>query len=655
MLTFPTAKEIKAYRPSKDLVYSGLILLVALVVYSGGWNNGFLVNWDDASFVTENPDIQSFTLANLYKIFTTYCLGTYAPIQLLSYMLDYSLWGPRPTVFLLVNVVFHGLSACLFYRILCRMHFTSGWALFAALLFTVHPVQVEGVAWISQRRNVLAMTFFLAAFWQYLNFTETNARRWRPYALSLGFFLLALLTKSVTVILPAILLSYDFLLREQRKRLSTIAAEKLPFALLALAGAVLAVISQAAEYGGGRAEGVLGGSGLSAALTMLTVYKGYLFNLFWPLHLSAEYRVVIKHVLDGEVFLSAALLVISLVSVLLVGQDRRRSASFWLAVFFIGFLPVSQIVPFIHPMNDRYLYFPMLGFAAVLALLLQSCVVRIRVSERTLRFAGVAALLLLAVLSWQRTGVWGSSLSLWQDAVAKQPEALSAWANLGNTYEKAGDFRQALVSYQRALALNDKAYEIHYVVGALFLELGELDAAAQHLGRVLELSPGYDKALYSLGYVYLLNGQYAAAVSTLESGLQRAPEALNLRIYLGASYYCLGNYHAARQVYAQVERSGVAGELPSLATGMLSLVALRQGDPALSRHFWEEAVAGGSSEADIYLNWARLEAIGRHRDEALRFLAAASEHGAGDLAFLADDITFRSLHGDVEFLRLVRL
>lgn len=643
------------HRLLRQVLTGAILLFVALAIYSGGVDNEFLVNWDDHDYVTQNPDIQAVSLENLGKIFTGFYSCHYAPLQMLSYMIDYALWGERPLPFLLVNVLLHGLNAFLYYRLLCRLELSSKWALFAALLFTIHPVQVESVAWISERKTVLSMTFFLAAFWKYLDHTEAEAGRWRHYYLSVAWFGLALLTKSVVVILPAILLAYDFILRERRGSLRAIVLEKIPFLVLAAGIAGLAIYSQQGSGDiGGLSGGYLGGSIFATVLTMLTVYKEYLFNLFWPLQLSAIYQVDIKTAFDFEVLYSSALMVLSFGLFLSVKGAARRSVGFWTAVFFIGFIPVSQIVPFITLMNDRYLYFPMLGFAASMAVLLREGIKRFPKVSPSVLVLGSVVFLLLAISTWKRTEVWASSLTLWQDAVRKQPQSPYAWRNLGNAYDHSGRHQEAIAPYRRALQLEPSDYETYYNLGTNFLIMSQLPEAVEAYRQALARKPDYVESLQNLGLVYTLTGQHASAVEILERATRFDLGNLNTLLLLGANFYSLGDLQAAQRIYEQIQRGAPRNEASILATGLLSLVALRQGDAVASNRLQQMAGTLGLSAGEIYFEWARLESLARHRLQSLEFIDMALASGFNPPPGIYDDPVFDILRSDPRFIRMTR-
>ena len=317
-----------------------VLLLAGLAIYGRMLGHDFLPTWDDAGYVLDNPDIRGFTIANLRAVFSRFYMGNYAPVQMLSYMLDYSIWGLRPWGYLLTNLLLHLANGLLFYHLVQRLEGDDSWAWLAALIFLVHPVQVESVAWVSQRKNLLAMLFSLLSFHGYLRFRlAVGTVRMRQYLATAGWLLLALLAKSVAVVLPVIFLGYDLCYLPSRERRGWL-VNKLP--LLALAGgtAVLAMVSQSTSAGGGR-TGYYGGGPWGTALTMLPVCARYLQLVLCPTGLSAMYQPTIRATIDGPVVAAFLLLL------LLAGlgcwwyRSGRRHLAFWLAIFGIGLVPVS--------------------------------------------------------------------------------------------------------------------------------------------------------------------------------------------------------------------------------------------------------------------------------------------------------------------------
>lgn len=451
----------------------------------------FLTGWDDPTYVTKNEAIRGINVEHIRTAFTTYYVGNYAPMQILSYMLDYSLWGMKASGFLFTNIFFHAASGIMLYLILARIYRQRVWIFLAALLFLLHPVQVESVVWISQRKNVLAMFFFLFSWYGYIVYSESKGNRARvAYCASLATFSIALLAKSVTVILPLVLLLHNLCFRERLQRQGFL-TRLIPYTVIAGAVALLALQSQSPEFDGGRVHAYYGGSLLNTAFTMLPVLARYLGMLLFPIHLSAWYDPPIRSDIDMSVALSG-LMLIALVGAGAVLWQRKRDLCFWYILFFIGLIPVSQIVPLTTLMNDRYLYFPMLGAAPfVCALLLPSATTAVLPPGRQLAMAAVLtiAVMLCAVATLYRSTVWKDSVTLWRDTVVKAPSVHLVHHGLGCALLQAGSLDEAIAELTIAMQLNSGNVETYNQLGIAYGKKGEFDKAIALFEAALKLDP----------------------------------------------------------------------------------------------------------------------------------------------------------------------
>ena len=508
-----------------------LLIAVAFALYGKAIGHEFLINWDDNLCVTGNPDIMGFSAEHLRHAFTKYYVCHYAPLQIISYMLDYTLWGLNATGFKLTNIILHAFNTLLYYALLVRITGRRLLAMAAAAIFLCHPVQVESVVWISQRKNLLAMFFFLIAFLTYLSWKER--RHFGYYFFSLAAFTLALLSKSVVVVLPLILFCYDFCFLK-RETLWRMVRDKLPYIFLAAVCATLALFSQ--QIGGGR-MGHLGGSMFITLLNMLPVFSRYLIHLLIPVHLSVIYNGSIKTAPDVEIVLSA-LLVILLMGSWVYLYRRNRGLFFWSSLFIIGLLPVSNIIPTVTFMNDRYLYFPMLGFAAFIAHLpvfeYESVYLR-RVTP--LRTFFVAVLLFLSVAAWKRIDVWRDAYALWNDAVMSQQDG--TWYNYNPNYENDMfaevlcnrgfqakteiRFHDSIYFYLKALSYDPTSRNALYHLNDIFIKLGRPLAGRPYIIRMTEIYQFDDNGYACLGYNYELTGELDKAEQNLRRALKINP------------------------------------------------------------------------------------------------------------------------------------
>jgi tetratricopeptide (TPR) repeat protein len=520
-------------RPWSELLPLLLLLIATWLVYGQALGHGFLSTWDDPRYVTANEAIRGFSLDHLRQAFTSYYVGNYAPLQIVSYMADYTLWGLRASGFIFTNILLHAMAGLLYYRLLLTLGMARLGAVAAAGIFLLHPVQVESVVWVSQRKNLLAMVFFLLALHAWRRFRQSGG--WW-YGLCLAAFLAALLSKSVAVVLPLVLLLFDLCLVPAARRGRWL-LDKLPFAAVAGLTGLLAFYSQSAEFQGGR-MGYLGDSPWLQLLTMLPVFAHYLGLLLWPARLSAIYQPPLKLAMDGEVAAAALLLGLAALGGWLLWR-RRRESFFWYALFFVGLLPVSHIVPLATLMNDRYLYFPMLGAAGLAGATLGPLAAGRRLPASLVTGA---VLLALGLAAAARVPVWRDSVTLWRDTVTKVPGSKEAWLFLAETiYLDQRNPQGALGPYQKALDI-DATYPFAMNSVGVYGETGAF--LREHLQRreAARRNPRDPAAQVAVALTYAEAGNWPEAERLYARGAAIGGEELldrdpSLRAYRGTPLY----------------------------------------------------------------------------------------------------------------------
>jgi len=432
-----------------------LLLLVAVtcLAYGVAAKFTFLATLDDFDYIKNNETVRAISLTNIRQAWSAFYVGNYAPVHIMSYMLDHALWGENPAWYHLENVAIHSVNGVLFYLLLQRLSLSVWQATGAAWIFLLHPVQVETVAWVSQRKNLLAMLFFLAAMLCYLAYMRSG--RIRLYLPSLVCAGLAALSKSIAVVLPAAILLFEFSYGKQgesslRRRLLWL----LPFVVVAVAVTVMALVSQADEAGGGR-RGFVGGSPLTTFFTIVPVVVSYILDCFWPFALSPYYMVPVRPTAD-TVFILSILVLLALVAVALYLSIKSRPTLFWYGFFFIALVPVLHFVPLITLKNDRYLYFPLLGFAVVTVTGVSSLLRSVpRPLQALLRFSVVAIMLIMPIVTFKQVLCWRDDISVWNRAVAVDTENRLAWLMLAKVHTGRQDSQNALHALSRYEALKN--------------------------------------------------------------------------------------------------------------------------------------------------------------------------------------------------------
>lgn len=512
----------------------GVLLVCAVaVVYGRLVGYDFQTHWDDNGYILNNPASRGFSWDNIRTAFSIGAgrIGQYNPLSLLSFMLDFTLWGQNPGGYHLTNIVVHALNGLLVYHLLFRLYAHRLLSLIASAIFLFHPVQVESVAWIAERKGLLSLLFLLIAWECYLGYLKAEKGRGRlPYVLSVLAFVLSLMAKTASVVLPLILLVFDWCFA--KKEHGNNFKDKIPFFAASAVFSAIEVFSEMPENGGSLI-GYHGGSPLATFYTMLPVFCRYLRLLVWPAGLNVEHLPPIHKTPDATV-LAAAILLAGIACLGYHLYRRDRKLGFWMMFFWIGLLPVSQIVPLILMMYEHYLYMPIIG-AAVLVASGATCL-RERIGPR---YAGILYLFLflwltaLSVTSYQRTAVWENSLTLFADATAKSPGGARVWEVLGEAHYFFGNKAESRRALEKSLALNPKSTDVLWALGEVNAEMGEYDKGLDYLNRLLAINPDYARGWATLGNIYKYRGDYAQSKEMYHKALAIQPDAVQVQMLLG--------------------------------------------------------------------------------------------------------------------------
>jgi tetratricopeptide (TPR) repeat protein len=433
----------------RDVAAALAIFLLGLVVFGGAVRADFTF-WDDDIYVTRNPLIEELSLASIGRVFTSFSNCNYHPLTYVTYMVENATVGRSPWLYHLDNVLLHGAAAVLAYFLGRRWLASRGAAWLAALLFLVHPLRVESVAWVSERKDLLCAVFYLAALLVHPDPAPEGRRRLR-LAAALLLFLAALLSKVMAVSLPAVLVVRHWARREPlRPRLLELA----PFIALTGLFAVLGILAQAAD---GAVTELHGGNVPRHLLSLPKALAFYSGKLLWPLRLSPRYFLPpAGGILEPGVLAGLALAAGAIATVFLA-RSGRPGVAFGLGFFLVTWAPVSGLVPSSTLVADRYLYLPALGLFWALAGFLagearNACGRRALPAALGLLALG-ASLVPLAWLAAARVEVWRDGETLWRDALLENPRNAFAHNQLALSCAVSGRFEEALEHNIRAVEL----------------------------------------------------------------------------------------------------------------------------------------------------------------------------------------------------------
>ncbi|HKT12006.1 MAG TPA: tetratricopeptide repeat protein [Terriglobia bacterium] len=532
-----------------------LILLATFLVYSN--TLGFRFVYDDRGQILANVQVHAWRYAPHYFLERVWnfaypgILGNYyRPIFLLFLLLNYKIFGPFPAGWHLVSVAAHMGVTYLVYVLARRLNSDGPTALIAALIFGLHPVHIESVAWISGATDPLLALFLLPSFLCYLNAREQAAHRRAWFAGSLTLYALAMLSKETALILPIIIFTFEWLwqeasggtgLRTVFKRTRTAIVRIVPFLLLTVV--YLAVRWYVLE-GLGHTMVPLGA--WTILLTWPHLLLFYVWHLAWPFGLSVFYNEpyvgtpgLVPFVLPLAGLVSVAFLVFLAVRKLArTAPEDGRLVVFlctWILIPFIPLLDLS-VLPVGEIAHDRYLYLPSIGFCILLAMAIR------RIPFRKLKILGLPALQAVAVLSLvllfgistpMQDRYWANDLKLYSRGVSRSPQNKLARTNLGNAMGEEGRYAEALAFYQQVLARDPGFWLAIYNTGYTYYRMGRLHEAEQYLKRAIAVNGVDSDEYFYLGLACLKLGDVDDAEKAVRHALKLQPGGLAYHFALG--------------------------------------------------------------------------------------------------------------------------
>ena len=536
------------------------LLLAAMVWVVFGQTLGFgFVDFDDNSYIYDNPIVQKgLTFPGIAWAFTHVWASNWHPLTWISHMLDCQFYGLNAAGHHLTNVLLHTATAILLFLVLRRMTGCLWRSAFVAAVFAIHPLRVESVAWLAERKDVLSGLFFMLTLGAYIHYAH---RPWSParYGLVVLLFALGLMCKPMLVTLPLVLLLLDYW---PLNRLQTNAGtepvfrlahrqiprrlifEKLPLLVLAVASCAITIFAQTR---------VIQSSGNLSLPTRigdaLISYVAYIGQMLWPAGLAVFYPLPAGGVRIAAVMLSLVLLAGISTGVILLRHRHPYLLTGWLW-YLIMLLPVIGILQVgVQARADRYTYLPEIGLYVLLTWAAADFCARGR--YRRVVLAGGTAIILVALIFGARaqTAYWRNSETLWTHTLACTSDNFIAHYGLGYALFQKGKVEDAIAQYQKALEINPDYAEACNNLGNALLRQGKVDEAIGLLQKALQLKPDYAEACVNLGNALLQLGKADEAIAQLQRALQLNPDSANAHDILGNALFQKGNVTEAITQY----------------------------------------------------------------------------------------------------------
>lgn len=506
------------------------ILIVApVVVYALSVVRDGFVSIDDSLLITANAAVQHLSPFTVWHVFTSYDPELYIPLTLLSYQIEWAIVGAQPLLFHLDNLLLHTGTSLLLFLFLRRIFSSDRIAFLGALLFAVHPVHSEAVAWAAARKDVLSGFFFVASLCAY-EFWREEKRRPMPWQ-SLALFLLALLSKVTAAPLPVLLLLLDW--RRAGRITFDDLREKLPYFALSILFIIIALF--------GKAKGI---SALGPWKTLLLSAKSVTFTLgkiLWPAHLSVIYAQQTPVTIASPEFFIPVLLTAGLLILIVMTARRLRNVSVGLMFFLLLLIPNFANFwknNFVFFASDRYAYLPSIGIIMILCALVL-WVTRIRSDWKAPVYGGLGLLsFLLMFVTFRQTHAWENDIALYQNVLRWYPDSVLAANNFGDALVKAGNMDEAMTWFTKA-AHNDPSYVQAMVnAGNVERERGKLDDARMWYERGIKAISSQPR-IEDLAPHYLL-GELLIGMGKTDEGLSHFRTSTELLPFVSEPYYNWG-------------------------------------------------------------------------------------------------------------------
>lgn len=534
----------------RDVLVALGLALVAVIAYWPVQRLEFL-SYDDQTYVTNNAFVRTgLSLHNMALAFSSVRAGNWHPVTWVSHMIDCELHGLNPWGHHLTNALLHTANCVLLFWVLQRMTRSAWPSALTAALFAVHPIHVESVAWVAERKDVLSTWFWMLSLWAYVRYTE------RPgvtrYLALVAAFALGLMAKPMVVTLPVVLLLLDYwpLGRMCKSAARRVFAEKVPLLVMSVASGV---ITYNAQRRGGAVtawDAIPFGARVENALVS---YTNYMLDVVWPHGLTVLY----PHPAGAVTVWQAAAAGAILLSISALGISQRKrwpyltTGWFW---FLVTLLPVIGLIQVgIQARADRYMYIPSIGLGIMIAWAAKDASEHPHL-RRSIVAAAAVVIIILTLCTRRQITYWRDGVTLFTRAVERHPDCFWTHTHLATALAHTGRMKEAEEHYREAVRLQPDHPATHFDLGTHLLKENRLDDAIAAFHEALRLRPEYAPALTNLALALATKGDLDAAAQKFEKVTRITPRHARAHYNLGAVLMRQGKYETAAKCFSEALR-----------------------------------------------------------------------------------------------------
>ena len=523
-----------------------LCIIITFIVYTPVFKAGF-VTWDDDGYVLDNNNIKSIN--NIKQLVTQPVMGNHHPLTMLTLMANYAISGEDALSYHIVNLLLHLLNILLVFLFIKRLTGNKPWIAFiVAILFAVHPLHVESVAWVSERKDVLYSLFFLAGLLVYLRYLKT--RKILDLLYVFGLFFLSLLSKPAAIIFPLVLIAIDYYYG--RLKVTKTYYEKIPFFILSLVFGLVTLQAQ-------KLQGAVGGADLFPLhFRFFFGFYGimmYVIKTLWPVYLCNFYPFPPLQKFLPLIYYLSPLFGLALIGVLIYAFRRYKLISFAILFYIINLLLVLQFLPVGSAIiSDRYSYLPLIGLFIIPGYFLQNWIDAHHGKLPNLAIGILIVItIILSILAFRQTSTWHNSVTLWDNAIRIAPSS-NAYISRGLLYKRENNYDKALEMYSNAILINANSADAFINRGNIYFNLKQFEKAIDDYNSCIKIESNRQLAYENRGTAYGSQGKYELAISDLSKAITLDPKTDNGYVNRGVFYQLSGHHtEAIMDFYKQME------------------------------------------------------------------------------------------------------
>ena len=551
---------------NKKTIISIIIAAIVICVYYQVSSFEF-VSYDDPNYISFAS--KDLTLKNIIEAFLSINYANWHPLAWISLMLDYNLYGSHAGGYHLTNLILHLINTLLLFFLLLRMTGATYRSAFVAALFALHPLHVESVAWVTERKDVLSTMFWFLTMGAYVLYSEKPGIL--KYIPVIVFFILGLMSKSMLVTLPFVLLLIDYwplgrlnfgqdvpscnvLIKKQTALFLFV--EKTPFFIITIASSILTYIAQNSYHAVASFQNI---SLSDRVFNALNSYAGYLWKVIWFHDLSPFY-------LYPENFefwqIGSSLLLVLSVTILTIIFIKKIP---YLAVGWFWYL--GTLIPVIgliqvgsQAMADRYTYVPLIGIFVIMAWGISQILLRLRNGKVIAAFIASLFIVIITLATYLQVGIWKNNFTLFGHVININPKDARAYQVIGHALANNGENEKALYYYYMALKYNPGHYPSYLNAGTVFQKMGRLDEAINCYNKALHLDNKPAEAHYYLGIILMEKNNFNEAISHFKKALVITPDDSDTHNNLGVALMKAGNVEEALAHFQESQRLDPKGE-----------------------------------------------------------------------------------------------